>query len=500
MQSKKFGLGVSKILTIGVTTTVIFGAAFTTSCSTKKEDETDEQYFSHFKPVLRFTVVSDAHISAYTTHLKHLQKFEDVYKDSYEYAQSQEYKGFDHVFVVGDGADDCYDLEGKSIQKFADAVKEQSAKYNVETHAILGNHELTSGLEFELDYNKIVNIWKQKMHYDAIDFHIKLGDYHFIMFSPRDQFWMYDEDNLAPWLEGEIQKALADDPTKTKPIFVFQHIGIKDTVYKTPASYMKRLKNPADPDSEVIPAYVINNVFKKYPQVVDFSGHSHAPITDPRAIYQKEYTAIATGSLCYFNMDLAGNPEYQTSVFSTPNSGGEWWSGIDPLLDGDDGNQFSIYELDKNGAMKMMIRDAYSHQQIGDPYCFRSFGNPSKFKYTEERKNTDPAPKFDYTSETPKELTKSSVRFDLKQAKYAQNYRCEIFKKSSNQSKTNELETIYRLSDNWLSSQPATFKVNFGDKENPLDPNTNYEIKVTPINSWGKEGVPLILSFKTPEA
>jgi hypothetical protein len=44
-------------------------------------------------------------------------------------------------------------------------------------------------------------------------------------------------------------------------------------------------------------------ILNDYPQVIDFSGHSHAPINDPRSIHQKYITSLNTGSLSYFELD-----------------------------------------------------------------------------------------------------------------------------------------------------------------------------------------------------
>ena len=50
----------------------------------------------------------------------------------------------------------------------------------------------------------------------------------------------------------------------------------------------------------------LTDILEKYPQVVDFAGHSHFPMNDPRSIWQGDYTALNTGTLSYYEMDLAG--------------------------------------------------------------------------------------------------------------------------------------------------------------------------------------------------
>ena len=51
--------------------------------------------------------------------------------------------------------------------------------------------------------------------------------------------------------------------------------------------------------------------FKKYPQIVNFSGHSHYSLIDERSIYQKDYTAIQTQSLSYIELE---NGKYNGTV------------------------------------------------------------------------------------------------------------------------------------------------------------------------------------------
>lgn len=461
------------------------------SCGGK---ESDEQYFSHFEPVVRFAVTSDAHISADKPQLHGRDRLKSVYKDTNDYAKTQKYKGFDHVIIAGDGSDDGSE---ESLNIYAKLIKEQSKDYNVSTHAILGNHELTCLTPVPVDYNTLVTRWKNIMgnigtgEDGNINYHFTIGPsdnrFHFIMFSPNDILWRYDDDNLCVWLENEIKQALEDDPSKSRPIFVCQHIAFKDTVLLSDVLYMCKL----DYNMKAVPALEIRNMLRKYPQVVDFSGHSHTLITDPRAVNQNGFTAIATGTLCYYNMDIVDIctdhifPVYDASGISR---GQCVYDPIDHFLN-DDGRQFIIFEVDKSGASKMMVMDTDTHRFVGKPYYFRSFSSTKDFRYTIDRANTDPLVEFsEGATYSDPVITKNSVLYLLPHAKNAQHYRCSIFKDGKS------LGTIYRLTDSWIDPQPDTFEVDFAN----LTPNTNYTIKVVPVNVWGREGTkPLTLSFKT---
>ena len=72
-----------------------------------------------------------------------------------------------------------------------------------------------------------------------------------------------------------------------KPIFVFIHHGIKNTAYGTEQWYTEDF----------------TKIFNDYPQVIQFSGHSHYPLNSPKSIYQKDFTSINTSTTSYFELE-----------------------------------------------------------------------------------------------------------------------------------------------------------------------------------------------------
>ena len=54
-----------------------------------------------FTPVLRFAVCSDVHLSG-EENQANAKRFTALYNDTYDYAATQSYKGFDAVIVAGD--------------------------------------------------------------------------------------------------------------------------------------------------------------------------------------------------------------------------------------------------------------------------------------------------------------------------------------------------------------------------------------------------------------
>jgi hypothetical protein len=84
---------------------------------------------------------------------------------------------------------------------------------------------------------------------------------------------------------AELAKAAAEDPRR--PIFFFQHPHISGTVVGS--------INWSNDDLVAI--------LMHYPQVINFSGHSHAPVNDPRSIHQEHFTSLGCGTLSYFELD-----------------------------------------------------------------------------------------------------------------------------------------------------------------------------------------------------
>lgn len=429
-----------------------------------------------FNPILRFVVASDIHITRIqgADDIK-IERFEQIYKYAQEYAKSQSYKGLDHVFINGDGADDA-SIETQT--KYNNCVQEFSKTYNVETTTVLGNHELTS---WELkSYEEIIEDYKKVTGATELDYHLKLGDYHFIMMSPRNKKWQYVEEESAPWLEKQLQIAANDDPTGTKPIFVFQHVGIKDTCYGTEVDY----QTYSDGFGFEHEAVLMPKVLEKYPQVIHFSSHTHRPISDPRMIMQNKFTSISTGSLSYYEMDLVGlSPN---CIFALPD--GNYRYSILRDFQELDASQFLICEVDAKGAVKVMPYDVAKHGFVGNSYLIHPFTAVSDFDYTSARKYESVTPEFNKGRFANIEVGKLSADFDIYNTPDAQNYRCELYRNDT------LMRTVYRVSNTWMPEQPKTFNLRF----DLLLPNTDYSLRVYAVNSWGKEcRDPIVYDFRT---
>ncbi len=96
----------------------------------------------------------------------------------------------------------------------------------------------------------------------------------------------YNPKRIA-FLKEQMAAAAKEDPNK--PIFVFLHMPIDNTINGG---------HWATPQFEEI-----YNVLKDYPQAVVFTSHSHYCLSDERSIMQKDFTLVNTGTSSYFDFD-----------------------------------------------------------------------------------------------------------------------------------------------------------------------------------------------------
>ncbi len=90
---------------------------------------------------------------------------------------------------------------------------------------------------------------------------------------------VFNQFDASETFERMIAKAAAENPGK--PIFVFSHVPPAGTIYNSWNWGEARQRE----------------IFSKWPQVVDFSGHVHGSLRNDLFIWQKEFTVINSGCL-----------------------------------------------------------------------------------------------------------------------------------------------------------------------------------------------------------
>lgn len=408
-----------------------------------------------FNPILRFVVASDIHIADSGSDQEEA-RLAKLFNTAYSYAENQIYNKVDGAFFVGDISDRG---TSSSLDKFFNIVN-SNARPETFCRAILGNHE------FYTSSSGTVSRFLNSSGYSEADTDFVMGGYHFIMMCPQSGGSGYTSGQKS-WLK----KRLSEDAKEgsAKPIFVFQHHNVSGTVY----------------GSEAWGISDISSTLAQYPQVVDFSGHSHYPINDPRSIWQGTFTAINDGTLSYYEMGIAG----VTNSAIYPN---DYMGGYGSSRNHRDAAQYLIVEIDRNSAIRIKGYDLISDTFIAE-YNIPAVGNTSRFVYTSARKSASTPPAFDSSASIKlKGARTDAAVFEIPQASgtdVVQHYRFEVYDKLSNL-----VSKEYALSDTFYFPNPKTLRCTVDG----LHAGTEYTVKCYAVNCWEKESTPLMLNFKTP--
>ena len=286
-------------------------------------------------------------------------------------------------------------------------------------------------------------------------------------------------------LENYLVQATQDAPGK--PIFVFAHVGPRNTCYSSWGNL----------EGAAWAMWRLNTVLKNYPQAVVFCGHSHYPLGDPRSIHQGSnpdsenmnyYTVINTASTTYSEInpgavDAGIHPE-----------------GYDYVTEG-----MILYEQ-ANGDIEIRRYDTYRDVEI-DPnhrWVLKYPFDGSKFEYADIRDANDnpnnvplrdglPAPQFFATNNPPITVdvypNDATVRFiQATDNECVFRYKVRLLKDG------NEVKSAFVFSQFYLTTDmPSELSYTFDG----LDENTQYNVEVVAYDSYDNQSEPLITTFTT---
>ncbi|MDF2686915.1 MAG: purple acid phosphatase/fibronectin domain protein, partial [Clostridia bacterium] len=309
-----------------------------------KTDETDEPSQNDFNTVLRFGVISDTHIKS--THTVETDRLKLAIDKMYSIAEgSENYKKLDAVVVAGDLTDNGEEDQLNLWKSTVDSALKEGTKLVVTP----GNHEFYNECtDVPGRFNNIIG--------EIVDNNITINGFHFITVSPSDGS---SYTGKKDWLDEQLDAAKTEDPLK--PIFLIQHHHISDTVY----------------GSDAWGTGDISSVLRRYSQVIDFSGHSHYPLNDPKSIYQDDFTAVGTSTLSYFELESG-------MVYGTipPNA--------------DKAAQMLIVEVSDKNAVKIYPYDLLADTYINEePWYIETPSDKSTFTYnTKDRAEAADLPVF----------------------------------------------------------------------------------------------------------
>lgn len=289
-----------------------------------------------FVPAIRFAVCGDVH--------DRNDRLADMINTCYElYDNDSVYPGIDLFAVAGDMTRTGTEAQWLAYKKTLD----DNIRGDTVALTVVGNHEVKNTESREL-FTRLFGVSPEQ--------HITVNGFHFITVSN----WT---ERILPlsspaWAAKELKAA--EKESGLLPVFTFQHPHNKSTVY----------------GSFLWSSSMLNSVWEGHSRVVNFSGHSHFPMNDPRSIWQGTYTALGTGSMSYFELEkdlvIGQNPEGYNSAA-----------------------QFYIVEADLDGSVRISCYDLITRGFFGEEYYIDNVNEPSTFAYTYKNRSAyDDAPVF----------------------------------------------------------------------------------------------------------
>lgn len=199
------------------------------------------------------------------------------------------------VSVVGDlteyGTDAQYNTFMTTMNKYP----------QLDRNYVLGNHDVRWMGGFETAEDRFLS----HTGMPGVYFDKWIDGYHFIYLGTEadDKDSAYLSDKQLKWLEAK----LAEGARKDKPIFLFVHQPLGNTVSMT---------KPEDSyQSDEVQDQKFKDIVGKYPQSVLTTGHVHDDIRLPGTLYNKQYfTMIRDGSIKY-NPSYTKEPGAQGLIF-----------------------------------------------------------------------------------------------------------------------------------------------------------------------------------------
>ena len=389
-----------------------------------------------FEPILRFIASSDIHLNGDEEQINAI-RLKNLIADIYKYSETQSYKKLDALMVVGDFAGGGAEEEYASFNKIIDSV---IRKDETQVITVLGNHEFINYRD--VDATVGYKVYK-KMINENVDTDIVINGYHFIGVSYDDNGKTFS--GKTDWLRERLENATKEDPQK--PVFVYQHPHPTLTVYGSITW--------SDLD--------IRKVLNDFPQVVDFSGHSHYSPSDPRCVWQGKFTAVGCGSLGA----LMGNLNYIEGDKDAPGKSAAAW----------------VVEVDKDGNISFKLYDVENRMFFQSiDYYFTNLSDKSKRAYTfHKQKSLDTKPLFTENAtikNTTNEDNEVVISFPEARGYYeAENYK--IIVKDNNNKKVFEKTVI----SEYVRATDDDVKVNLGKLEKG-----DYKVKVNSYTPYAKKG------------
>jgi hypothetical protein len=258
--------------------------------------------FPEGKPLLEFQAVSDIHISTAIREAHYRAMLKDIAENSPDSVG---------IFVAGDNVDSGpNDSWWKKLWELYDKVDGLPHMY-----LAIGNHEFSGYQSYEPALNQFLKYLRvtddMEKPEDVPYYDTWINDYHFIVlgntvYEPGVRATIGQEQ--YEWLEEKLGEAEDD-----RPIFLFMHQGMKNTVSGTAES--ERWWGIND-DAK------LRQLLKEYPNVFFFTGHTHSDMNSANSMYGGGKNAV---------------------MFNTGSVGDLWTPSTDTSFEGSQGLYVQVY-------------------------------------------------------------------------------------------------------------------------------------------------------------
>ena len=425
-------------------------------------------------PLLRIGILSDTHINADTRYSMYdrLEKALMFYKQ----------KGVDGILITGDLQDNrtsaaeamraMEELQDIWLRVFPNNVNDLTGEY-VEPMFIYGNHDKSL---VEAEY------WFDGIGSEYEDAWIKeIKGYQFV-----GVHYTKENGTLVQKYLSQAQEASTD-----KPFFFAQHVPVADTIVGGYESY----------EGNTIP---IHDFLKRSNNCVMFTGHTHVPLTDERAIWQSnskkaaQFTVVTCGTLHYADLMDFCDLEINGAKHQTQ-------QGMYMVVDGSqvtlERYSFTDMELEfVDGVGTINMEDA---KMIGTPWTFDAMNKKDRpYAYVDREANAY-APVFPYGATLEvSELTANSATITVPAASVeapdgfsdlVQSYYAEITDTATGELvATVEVAAPYHIdTEPEHLNQPVTIYLT------DLTPGTEYSVCVYARECYQKSSDPISVTITT---
>lgn len=387
-----------------------------------------------FTPVTRFIVTSDTHITTIGDFQS--TRLEKMIKLGYEIAEKdEEYQKLDAVLVAGDITDVGSKIAFGSIKAATKPVLKGDTQFLATVSTSHDDRSL--GKESLSLYEEIMG--------QETDFHRVINGFHFIGVSASKNEGEHYGEYQKQWLKKQLDEAVADDPSK--PIFVIQHEHISNTVYGS-----------SDFEGWGMPYFA--EILEEYPQIIDFSGHSHYPINDARSIWQGEYTALGAGGLYYTELTVDDTRTFHPTDYRFVST-------------------FWVVEIDADNRIRLRAVDLGAKEYL----CEYILEGPLDRNYTPDMQKSRSKPPV-FESDASLKVTGKKVTFDA--AKSADGMPVFIYRAYAVDDNGNRTPVGKTVPSYYRYDVPETVKI---ELENL--PDGHYTLEVVAENCYGMQSEPL---------